>query len=69
MAVDVSLHLFTKFLLKSDIRSVWPGDDVQLFESTNELFFVQTGNRYNVFYIDVYYRTQHILCDFLWPGY
>ena len=34
MAVDVSLNLFTKLLLKPDIRPVWPGDDVQL-ESTN----------------------------------
>ena len=30
MAVDFSLNLFTKSLLKSDIRPVWPGDDVQL---------------------------------------
>jgi len=34
MAVDVSLNLFTKLLLKSHIRPVWPGNDLQL-ESTN----------------------------------
>jgi len=54
MAVDVSLNLFTKLLLKPDIRPVWPGDDVQFNKLT---FFVQTANRYNVFYIDFYIRT------------
>ena len=69
MVTYAFFNLFTKLLLKSDIRPVWPGDDVQLVRQQINKFFVQTANRSNVCYIDVYYRTQHTLCDRLWPGY